>query len=136
MYLAKIIKNKDNRCGFIKLIDNGETLRVKYIYLKDKSENGELANKILNEYENGKSFSSLAEQYSKDGNAKNGGELGWVKTKSLVSDFSNPIRNHKLNDVFITKTEAFGWYVIQKTHNLKNGKYLKIIKVKTKENCR
>ena len=136
--MSEIIKNDDNSCGFIKVVgkDNGTLLRVKYIYLKDKSENGELAKKVLLEYKNGKSFSSLAIRYGKDGNGKKGGDLGWIKKSMLVSDFGNAVSEHKLNDVFITNTDAFGWYVIEKTHNIAKGNYLEIIKVKRKTNCR
>ena len=136
--ISEIIQNDDNSCGFIKVVgkDNGTLLRVKYIYLKDQSENGELAKKVLSEYKNGKSFSSLAIKYGKDGNGKKGGDLGWMQKSMLVSDFVNAVSEHKLNAVFITNTDAFGWYVIEKTHNIAKGNYLEIIKVKRKVNCR
>lgn len=136
--MTEIIKDTNNTCGFIKLVGKGnDTLvRVKYIYLKDKSKKGKLATEVISKYNNGKSFSDLALKYSKDGNATKSGDLGWMKTKILAPDFVKAIKKHNLNEVFITNTSAFGWYVIKKTHNIDNYKYIEIIKVTSNKNCR
>ncbi len=71
--VTKVVKNKDGSCGIIKVFDIGEAniMRVKYIYLQDKTNQGkEVANEILIKFKNGIPFSELAKLYGKDGNAK------------------------------------------------------------------
>ena len=135
--MTKLIVNKDTSCGFVKLIQTGKDtlLRVKYIYLKDNSEDGVLAKNIVSEYQNGTPFSVLARKYGKDSISKNGGDYGWVVKDALVPDFTIPIANHKKGSVFTVKTNFFGWYVVLKTHDIIEDNYLTIVKAMRKKKC-
>ncbi len=134
---TKLIINKDATCGFIKLIDKDKDalLRVKYIYLQDKSEHSILADSIVAEYKKGMPFSVLAKRYGKDDISKKGGDLGWTKKDSFVPEFVEAIAKHKKGSIFTVKTDYFGWYVVLKTHHIITDDYLTIIKVMRKNKC-
>ncbi len=136
--MTKPILNKDATCGFIKIIQkgNGSLLRVKYIYLQDKSEHSLLAKKISTDYQKGTSFSVLAKRYGKDVSSKRGGNLGWVKKDSYVPEFVEAIAKHEKGSIFTVQTKHFGWYVVLKTHDMIEGEYLSIVKVMRKKKCR
>ena len=134
---TELVVNEDKSCGLIKVlsIQPNAKMRVSYIYLGDSTKEGEqLADKVLQEYKNGNSFASLAKEYSKDGNAKNGGDLNWFDEDHMVKDFTQAIRNHKKGDVFKANTKQFGWYVISYTHAIEERIEYEIIEVK-KENA-
>ena len=135
--MTKSILNENATCGFVKLIQKGKDslLRVKYIYLQDKSEQGVLAKKIITDYQKGITFSVLAKQYGKDAISKKGGDYGWVVKNSLVPDFVEAIAKHKKGSVFTVKTDYFGWYVVLKTHDIIADEYLTIVKVMRKKKC-
>jgi parvulin-like peptidyl-prolyl isomerase len=114
-----VITNDDNSSGIIKVIkiQPNAKMRVSYIYLNDSTSHGEkLANVIIEEFNNGKSFVELAKQYSKDPNGENGGDLGWFQEESMIKDFTQAIRKHNKGDIFKTLTSQYGWYVILYTH--------------------
>ena len=133
--MTKLVLNEDTTCGFIKLIHKGKDslLRVKYIYLQDKSEHSLLAETIVSKYQKGIPFSILAKQYGKDITSKKGGDLGWTVKNSFVSEFVEAIENHKKGSVFTVKTKHFGWYVVLKTHEIIKDEYLTIIKAMHKK---
>lgn len=135
--ITDLIINEDESCGLIKVVkvQPNAKMRVSYIYLGDTTPAGEkLADKILAEYQNGKSFATLAKQYSKDGNGEKGGDLNWFDEKNMIKDFTQAIRKHKKGDVFKTPTKEYGWYVISYTHEFKERIEYEIIEI-VKENC-
>lgn len=135
--VSKVISAEDGACGVVKLREVGESkfMRVRYIYLEEFTEEGEnIADELIGKYAKGEAFATLARQYSKDPVAEWGGDLGWFNAKSMIADFSNAIDEHRTGEVFKVKTEAYGWYVIKKTHDSRMEKYIKFIEVK-KINC-
>lgn len=132
-----VILNEDGSCGIIQInkITPNAKMRVSYIYLADALKSGEiLADQILEEYKRGESFSNLAEKYSKDGNSKNGGDLGWFDEANMIEDFTKAIREHQKGDVFKLKTNEYGWYVISKTYEFKERIEFTITEIK-KDTC-
>lgn len=98
-----------------------EEHRVSYIYLsgKDLSPNriDSLQQVIIKKYKEGVPFDELAQNYSMDGNAENGGDLGWFSTRMMVKELSEPIKSHEHNDIFTVDIPAKQWhYVVLKTY--------------------
>lgn len=69
--------------------------------------------KIWQQARKGEDFASLAREYSQDGSAANGGDLGWFGNGVMVPEFEAAV--HKLNAGQISapvKTQ-FGWHLIK-----------------------
>lgn len=62
---------------------------------------------------NGDNFEDLARQYSEDGSANNGGDLGWVNPGDTVPKFEaamNALAPGEISEPVLT---PFGWHIIQ-----------------------
>lgn len=90
----------------------------------------EKAEKVIKELDKGKDFGELAKKYSKDeSNANNGGDLGYFDLDSMVEEFSNAVKELKVDEYTKepVKTE-YGYHVILKTGEKKKEKLSKIKK--------
>lgn len=63
--------------------------------------------------DNGEKFEALARQYSEDGSANNGGDLGWVNPGDTVQPFEKAMNELKIGEVSAPVQSPFGWHVIQ-----------------------
>ena len=63
--------------------------------------------------ENGGNFAELARQYSEDGTAAKGGELGWVNPGDTVPDFEKAMNALQPGQVSAPIRSPFGWHLIQ-----------------------
>lgn len=80
----------------------------------------ELADSIYNALsKNSKNFAELAEKYSLDGSAQNGGDLGKFAPETMVPEFSNALLDAKLNQI-VKMESQFGIHIAQLTHRSKN----------------
>jgi peptidyl-prolyl cis-trans isomerase C len=72
-----------------------------------------LAEAIIKKLEAGGDFAALAKQYSKDGSAKNGGDLGWFNPQSMVQPFSEAVAKLEKGKFTLVPVQTqFGWHVI------------------------
>lgn len=131
--------NEDKEVYVLKTLKEStiEEHRVSYIYLSGKdltvTQIDSLQKVIIKKYENGVPFEDLARNYSMDGNAENGGDLGWFSTKMMVKEFAEPVSSHDHNDIFTIDIPSKQWYyVVLKTHpdrqRIKHG----LIKIKSR----
>lgn len=84
--------------------------RARHILVEDEA----LAKAIIEKLKAKGDFAALAKQYSKDGSAQNGGDLGWFSPQTMVKEFSDAVV--KLAKGQYTEAPVktqFGWHVIQ-----------------------
>ena len=62
---------------------------------------------------NGQDFAELARQYSQDGSAAKGGDLGWMNTGDTVPDFERAMDALKINELSQVVQSPFGVHLIQ-----------------------
>lgn len=74
-----------------------------------------LADSLKTAVENGSNFATLARQYSTDGTASLGGDLGWFKKGQMVAPFEEAAFGLKKNELAVVGTQ-FGIHVIQTTN--------------------
>ena len=95
----------------------------------------EEAEKIIKQLKDGKKFATLAKKYSKDeGTATNGGDLGYFNLDEMVEEFSNAVKELKVDEYTKEPVKSqFGYHIIIKTGE-KEKEALKDIKedIKTK----
>jgi peptidyl-prolyl cis-trans isomerase SurA len=58
-------------------------------------------------------FSELAKQFSQDGSAQSGGDLGWAIPGDMVPEFDAVMDKTQLNEVSSPVRTQFGWHVLQ-----------------------
>lgn len=63
--------------------------------------------------DNGEKFEVLARQYSEDGSASNGGDLGWVNPGDTVPQFEKAMNELKDGQISEPVRSPFGWHIIQ-----------------------
>jgi peptidyl-prolyl cis-trans isomerase SurA len=68
---------------------------------------------IKERLDNGGKFEALARQYSEDGSANSGGDLGWVNPGDTVPPFEKAMNELKVNEISAPVQSPFGWHVIQ-----------------------
>jgi peptidyl-prolyl cis-trans isomerase D len=78
----------------------------------------ELADSVAKALRGGASFAELAEKYSLDGSAQNGGDLGKFAPEVMVPEFSNALLDARLNEVVKVESQ-FGIHVAQLTYRSK-----------------
>jgi peptidyl-prolyl cis-trans isomerase C len=83
---------------------------ARHILVDDKA----LAEAIIQKLQAGGDFAALAKEYSKDGSAKNGGDLGWFNAQSMVQPFSEAVAKLEKGKFTLVPVQTqFGWHVIQ-----------------------
>ncbi|HSI43680.1 MAG TPA: peptidylprolyl isomerase [Methylotenera sp.] len=68
---------------------------------------------IKERLDNGEKFEVLARQYSEDGSASNGGDLGWVNPGDTVPQFEKAMNELKDGQISEPVRSPFGWHIIQ-----------------------
>jgi len=61
----------------------------------------------------GAKFADLAKQFSQDGSAASGGELGWVAAADLVPEFAQVMEALSVGQLSPPVRSPFGWHLIQ-----------------------
>jgi peptidyl-prolyl cis-trans isomerase SurA len=62
---------------------------------------------------NGEDFAVLARQFSEDGSAAKGGELGWLNPGDTVPEFERAMKTLQVGEVSEPIKSPFGWHLIQ-----------------------
>ena len=77
----------------------------------------EEAEKEIKELNDGKKFATLAKKYSKDtASATNGGDLGYFDLDDMVEEFSNAVKELKVDEYTKEPVKSqFGYHIILKT---------------------
>jgi peptidyl-prolyl cis-trans isomerase SurA len=68
---------------------------------------------IKERIDNGVPFEQLARQYSDDGSAAKGGDLGWINPGDTVPEFERAMNDLKDGEVSGPVQSPFGWHLIQ-----------------------
>ncbi|MEO7387290.1 MAG: peptidylprolyl isomerase [Gammaproteobacteria bacterium] len=83
--------------------------QARHILVDDKS----LAEAIIQKLQANGDFAALAKQYSKDGSARSGGDLGWFNTQTMVKEFGDAVAKLEKGKFTTTPVQTqFGWHVI------------------------
>ncbi|QEY23704.1 peptidylprolyl isomerase [Neisseria animalis] len=92
--------------------------RAQHILLKADNDNAAAAaessiRKIHTQARSGADFSSLAQQYSQDVSAGNGGDLGWFADGMMVAQFEDAVHKLKPGQISAPVRTEFGWHIIK-----------------------
>ena len=102
------------KIGTAKVADSVEARHILIRPSADLTEEAakEKADSILNAINKGASFAEMAEKFSADGSARDGGNLGWFTEGTMVKEFNDACFGAKKGDKLVVKTQ-FGYHVIE-----------------------
>ncbi|WP_414683424.1 peptidylprolyl isomerase [Methylophilus sp. UBA6697] len=111
-----ILKLNDRRAGASTLIV--EQTHVRHILLKPNEvlsdkEAKQKIDGIKERIDHGTPFQDMARQYSDDGSASSGGDLGWISPGDTVPVFEKTMAELAVNEVSSPIRSQFGWHIIQ-----------------------
>lgn len=94
-----------------KIGGSAEKVRASHILVTDK----DLAEDILAQLKNGADFAELAKEYSTDGSAANGGDLGYFTADKMVDEFSEAAFALKDGEISDIVQSQYGYHIIKRT---------------------
>lgn len=84
--------------------------RARHILVAER----EQAEGLITRLNDGESFEELAQQFSQDGSASRGGDLGWFASSDMVAPFSEAVVAMETGAISEMPVETrFGWHVIR-----------------------
>ena len=112
-HVLKVLDRKEG--GALKITQT----RARHVLLRTSPQlSAEVASKRLDEYrkqiESGtRSFEDIAKQYSEDGSAATGGDLGWASPGVMVPEFETAMNELPINGLSAPVVSRFGVHLIQ-----------------------
>ena len=91
---------------------------------------------IKERLDNGEKFEVLARQFSEDGTASNGGDLGWVNPGDTVPQFEKAMNELKDNQISEPVRSPFGWHIIQVLERRKQDMSKEAARMKARQEIR
>jgi len=134
-----ILKLTDKRGGSSPLIIEQTHARHILIKLSEVMSEKDAKSKmdgIKERLDNGEKFEVLARQFSEDGTASNGGDLGWVNPGDTVPQFEKAMNNLKPNEISEPVLSPFGWHVIQVLERKKQDMSKEAARLKARQEIR
>jgi peptidyl-prolyl cis-trans isomerase SurA len=91
---------------------------------------------IKERLDNGEKFEVLARQFSEDGTASSGGDLGWLNPGDTVPQFEKAMNELKDNEVSAPVRSPFGWHIIQVLERRKQDMSKEAARLKARQEIR
>jgi len=128
-----------------------EKLKVKTIMIKKKEDQGGKMvdearikiEKLVNEVQNGASFSELAKQHSEGMNAEEGGDLGFIERGEMIPEFDKVLFNLSVGEISPILETDIGYHIfiieakqekkVKTLSEIKDEIYNIIFKIKSKD---
>ncbi|MFM9834816.1 MAG: peptidylprolyl isomerase [Methylophilaceae bacterium] len=91
---------------------------------------------IKERLDNGTKFEDMARQYSEDGSANSGGDLGWVNPGDTVPQFEQAMNSLAIGEISAPVLSPFGWHIIQVLERRKQDMTKEAARLKARQEIR
>ena len=91
---------------------------------------------IKERLDNGTKFEDMARQYSEDGSANSGGDLGWVNPGDTVPQFEQAMNSLAIGEISAPVRSPFGWHIIQVLERRKQDMTKEAARLKARQEIR
>jgi peptidyl-prolyl cis-trans isomerase SurA len=134
-----ILKVNDKRGGSSPLIieqTHARHILIKLSEIMSEKDAKQKMDGIKERLDNGEKFEVLARQFSEDGTASNGGDLGWVNPGDTVPQFEKAMNTLKQDEISEPVLSPFGWHVIQVIERRKQDMSKEAARLKARQEIR
>jgi peptidyl-prolyl cis-trans isomerase SurA len=134
-----ILKLTNRRGGSSTMVVNQTHARhilIKLSEIVSEKEAKRKMDSIKERLDNGGKFEDLARQYSEDGSASNGGDLGWVNPGDTVPPFEKAMNELGIGEFSAPVLSPFGWHVIQVLERRKQDMTKEATRLKARQEIR
>ncbi|MES2499386.1 MAG: peptidylprolyl isomerase [Pseudomonadota bacterium] len=134
-----ILKLTNRRGGEISLMvdqTHARHILIKLTEVVSEKDGKQKMDSIKERLDNGVKFEELARQYSEDGSANNGGDLGWVNPGDTVPQFETAMNELAINEISEPVRSPFGWHIIQVLERRKQDMSKEATRLKARQEIR
>ena len=134
-----ILKLNDRRGGSASLVigqTHARHILIKLTEVVSEQEAKRKIDSIKERLDNGGKFEDLARQFSEDGSANSGGDLGWVNPGDTVPAFEKAMNGLGLGEISEPVLSPFGWHVIQVTERRQQDMTKEASRLKARQEIR
>ena len=134
-----ILKLTNRRGGSSPLVidqTHARHILIKLSEVVSEKEAKQKMDSIKERLDNGAKFEDLARQYSEDGSANNGGDLGWVNPGDTVPPFEQAMNDLAAGEISAPVRSPFGYHVIQVIERRKQDMTKEAARLKARQEIR
>jgi peptidyl-prolyl cis-trans isomerase SurA len=134
-----ILKLTNKRGGSSPLVieqTHARHILIKLSEIMSEKDGKQKIDSIKERLDNGEKFEVLARQFSEDGTASSGGDLGWVNPGDTVPQFEKAMNELKENQISEPVRSPFGWHVIQVIERRKQDMSKEAARLKARQEIR
>ena len=134
-----ILKLTNKRGGNSPLVieqTHARHILIKLTEIVSEKDGKQKMDNIKDRLDNGEKFEVLARQFSEDGTASNGGDLGWVNPGDTVPQFEKAMNELKDKQISEPVRSPFGWHIIQVIERRKQDMSKEAARLKARQEIR
>ena len=135
-HILKLISKRGGSSPLVIEQTHARHILIKLSEVTSENEGKKKIDLIKERLDNGEKFEVLARQFSEDGSASNGGDLGWVNPGDTVPLFEKAMNELKDGQISSTVRTPFGWHVIQVLERRKQDMSKEAARLKARQEIR
>ena len=135
-HILKLISKRGGSSPLVIEQTHARHILIKLSEVTSENESKKKIDSIKERLDNGEKFEVLARQFSEDGSASNGGDLGWVNPSDTVPLFEKAMNELKDGQISSTVRTPFGWHVIQVLERRKQDMSKEAARLKARQEIR
>jgi len=112
-HLIKLIDRRSKNTAVLITQTHARHILIKTSEVVSETEAKNQLQLVKAKIDKGLDFATAAKQYSEDGSAAQGGELGWLSPGETVPEFEKAMDGLKVGEISGLVQSGFGWHLIQ-----------------------
>jgi peptidyl-prolyl cis-trans isomerase SurA len=135
-HILKLINKRGGSSPLVIEQTHARHILIKLSEVTSENDGKKKIDLIKERLDNGEKFEVLARQFSEDGSASSGGDLGWVNPGDTVPLFEKAMNDLKDGQISQTVRTPFGWHVIQVLERRKQDMSKEAARLKARQEIR